>query len=118
MTTAGKHYDTQRQAANDPIPAIEEVGRYIEQAENRAKSVKDIARDLAKDRAALAAQQDAVGNIPPGAMPPPDHHPGVKHSDEHPAEHQPTDHVIPPPPAMDTMQPSGGNPPEVAPHKS
>ena len=118
VTTAGKHYDTQRQAANDPIPAIEEVGRYIEQAENRAKSVKDIARDLAKDRAALAAQQDAVGNIPPGAMPPPDHHPGVKHSDEHPAEHQPTDHVIPPPPAMDTMQPSGGNPPEVAPHKS
>ena len=48
-------HETQSKAAHDPIPAIEEVGRYIEQAENRAKSVKDIARDLAKDRAALAA---------------------------------------------------------------
>ena len=48
------HESAQNKAAHDPIPAIEEVGRYIEQAENRAKSVKDIARDLAKDRAALA----------------------------------------------------------------
>ncbi len=52
-TGSSRHYETQSKAAHDPIPAIEEVGRYIEQAENRAKSVKDIARDLAKDRAVL-----------------------------------------------------------------
>jgi hypothetical protein len=59
-TGTSRHYlhEGQSKAANDPIPAIEEVGRYIEQAESRAKSVKDIARDLAKDRAVLAAQQD------------------------------------------------------------
>ena len=63
MSTKGassRHYihETQSKAAHDPIPAIEEVGRYIEQAENRAKSVKDIARDLAKDRAVLANHQE------------------------------------------------------------
>lgn len=69
------HYQAK---ASDPIPAIEEVGRYIEQAESRAKSVKDIARDLAKDRAALCAtednlqgQQDHQEQQPPEAPPPP-----------------------------------------------
>jgi hypothetical protein len=34
-------------SASDPIPAIEEVGRYLEQAEARAKSVKELAKELA-----------------------------------------------------------------------
>lgn len=59
------HESAQNKAAHDPIPAIEEVGRYIEQAESRAKSVKDIARDLAKDRAALAQVQAEQQQINP-----------------------------------------------------
>lgn len=64
---SSRHYihETQSKAAHDPIPAIEEVGRYIEQAENRAKSVKDIARDLANDRAALAAHAEQAPPPPP-----------------------------------------------------
>jgi hypothetical protein len=41
-------------SASDPIPAIEEVGRYLEQAEARAKSVKELAKELADDKTARA----------------------------------------------------------------
>ena len=92
LVTTGqtRHYETQK-AANDPIPAIEEVGRYIEQAENRAKSVKDIARDLAKDRAQLAAQHSTE--------------PNSEQLTEQSGEQPVNPEVIPPPPAMDTMDP-------------
>ena len=87
-TGSSRHYETQSKAAHDPIPAIEEVGRYIEQAENRAKSVKDIARDLAKDRAALeqAEQQQQQQQQP------------AKSEDQQPKDSQINPETIPPPP--------------------
>ena len=45
-------------SASDPIPAIEEVGRYLEQAEARAKSVKELAKELAEDKTAPRSSQD------------------------------------------------------------
>ena len=94
VSTGSRHYETQSKAAHDPIPAIEEVGRYIEQAENRAKSVKDIARDLAKDRAALQAEQE--------------HQQGPKEGDP---EQKINPENIPPPPPNNmentTAQPAG-----------
>ena len=103
-TGSTRHYETQK-AANDPIPAIEEVGRYIEQAENRAKSVKDIARDLAKDRAALAAQHDGH----PGAevcsgLIPPESKPELAAVDQQPSMNP---EIIPPPPSMDSSAVAG-----------
>ena len=103
-TGSTRHYETQK-AANDPIPAIEEVGRYIEQAENRAKSVKDIARDLAKDRAILAEGGHPgaeVAGLPPESKP------------ELAVDQQQTimnPEIIPPPPSMDSTSAVAGPPP-------
>ena len=63
-------------SASDPIPAIEEVGRYLEQAEARAKSVKELAKELADDKAASRSTQDPEQRHqdkeqPPIAPPPP-----------------------------------------------
>ena len=93
-TGSSRHYETQSKAAHDPIPAIEEVGRYIEQAENRAKSVKDIARDLAKDRAVL--EQEHQQNQQQHQ---------VKSSEEPKDQNQINPENIPPPPP-NNMEPS------------
>jgi len=61
-TGESKHFLQQQEghctkpSASDPIPAIEEVGRYREQAEARAKSVKELAKELAEEKSARASQ--------------------------------------------------------------
>lgn len=80
-TGESKHFlqQTDTHKASDPIPAIEEVGRYLEQAEARAKSVKELAKELATEKSihttdlrqdkpqeqTLQADQDLLQQLPP-----------------------------------------------------
>ena len=54
---------TQSKAAQDPIPAIEEVGRYVEEAKGQ-KSVKELAKDIKEQK----EQKEAVADTAKTSM--------------------------------------------------